>query len=143
MTIRPRAVRALRDARVRLRDVAAASHAMSTAASELSRDELAQEEDRLEDFLDEATDVLGRARSIYDVDQVDEITGVYRLSVIDANHRHQQAVAAAELTATKLRERAKQLRQAECLVERVEHELVCRDARAEQRANDDMSARRR
>lgn len=143
MTIRPRAVRALRDARVRLRDVAAASHAMTTAACERSRAELAEEHERLDDFYDEATDVLEAARSVHDLDMVGEITGVHRLAVADARVRVDRADAARETTADQLRARARQLRQAERLVERVDCELGKREARREQRANDDLSARRR
>jgi flagellar biosynthesis chaperone FliJ len=142
VTIRPRAVRALRDARARLRDVAAASHAVASAASDRTRTELEEEETKLQDFLDDAAEALITVRTVHELDELDDITGVYELAVVDAAARHASASAATEASAEALRGRARQLRQAERLVDRVDGELASREARVEQRSHDDMSARR-
>jgi len=143
VTIRPRAVRALHDARVRLRDAAAASHATAAAVRDTSRFALVREQDALEDFLDEATDILAAASNVHELSRVGETTGVYKLEVADANTRLDEATAAAEKTADHLRDSARKLRRAEKLVERVTDERVRTEARGEQRANDDLATRRR
>jgi flagellar biosynthesis chaperone FliJ len=143
MTIRPRAVRALRDARERLRDAAAATHAQSTAARELSAADLAVEERRLSEHMDEAPTLLSTARTVHELDRVAETTGVYRIAIADASTRLQSATALTDQTAGKLRERTRQLRSAERLVEIVDDSRAKLEARNEQRANDDLASRRR
>jgi flagellar biosynthesis chaperone FliJ len=143
VTIRPRAARALRDARTRLRDVAAASHARSAADRDRERDALAAEHHRLEEHLDAAGDALAAARSVHDLDTFEDLTGAHRLAVSDASARHRAASAAADATALALRERSRQLRAAEHLVDRVEDLHGQRASRDEQRAHDDLAARRR
>jgi flagellar biosynthesis chaperone FliJ len=136
-------VRALRDARERLRDAAAATHSNATAACDESRAELEASHDRLEAFLDDAADELASVRNVHDIDLLHAITGSHRLAVADAASRHAQAIAITEVTAGDLRTRARQLRTAEKLVELVGSQRDSREARAEQRASDDMSSRRR
>lgn len=143
MTIRPRAVRALRDARTRLRDAAAASHAVATAARETSHVALVREQDALEDFLDEATDILAAANNVHDLSSVGEITGVYKLEIADASSRHDEATAAAEASAELLRDKARLLRRAEKLVERVTQDRAKSEAKVEQRMNDDLTKRKK
>ena len=143
MTIRPRAVRALRDARTRLRDVAAATHANASAARDTSHLALVHEQSRLEDYLDEATDLLAAAGNVHDLSQVGEITGVHKLEIADASARHDEAVARAETTADDLRDRSRLLRRAEKLVERVDQDRARVEARGEQRLNDDITGSRR
>jgi flagellar export protein FliJ len=143
VTIRPRAVRALRDARVRLRDVAAASLATATAAKDHSHLTLVREQDRLEDFLDEATGVLASATNVHELSRVAEHTGVYKLDIVEAENGLAAASAAASTAADHLRDRARLLRRAEKLVERVVEHHAKVEAKAEQKANDDMSTRRK
>lgn len=143
MTIKPRVVRALKDARTRLRDVAAAAHAVALADAEDTAEHLKIEEDTLEMALDDAATTLAEARSVYDLDEVEEVTGVYRIAVADAQVRHAEAIGHSETTGEHLRVRARQLRTAERLVERVEDIHARHEARAEQRGADDMAARRR
>lgn len=143
MTIKPRVVRALRDARTRLRDVAAAAHSTTAAARDQRARELADEHGALEDALDQAATTLSAARTIDAVARVAESTGAYRLAVADAAHRHDAAVVASDATASKLRERTRQLRTAERLVEIVDDHRAKREATAEQRGSDDLAARRR
>ena len=143
MTIRPRAVRALRDVRERLRDAAAASHATAVDQREAAGDQLAASHDKLEAFLDDAPQALQAVTSVYDIDRITDVAGGYRLAIADAAARHQQAIAITEVTAGTLRERARQLRTAEKLVELVDDHRARSDARAEQRGHDDIAGRRR
>jgi flagellar biosynthesis chaperone FliJ len=143
MTIRIRVVRALKDVRTRLRDVAAAAHSNAAGVRDRSAQELAAEHDQLEAALDQAADTLAAARTVHELDRVADDTGVHRLSVADAEKRHEVALAASQTTADRLRERTRQLRAAERLVERGEHRRARRESRAEQRRADDMAARRR
>lgn len=143
MTIKPRVVRALRDARTRMRDAAAAEHSTTTAARERAEQKLADERAALDAALDAAADSLAAARTVHEVDRVAESTGVYRLAVVDAATRHSQAVHANHATAARLHERTRQLKTAERLVDLVEDFRAKREATAEQRSADDMAARRK
>lgn len=143
MTLRPRAVRALRDVRTRLRDAAAASHAVASAARDHSQHALVRERDRLEEFLDDAADVLAAAESVHDLLSVGDITGELELQITDAQVRHAEAATAAANAADRLRDRASALRRAEKLVERVDRERAHRESKSEQRLNDDLAGRRR
>ena len=143
MTIKPRVVRALKDARTRLRDVAAAAHSTTAAARDRCAQDLADEHASLETALDVAAGTLAAARSVHELDRVAESTGVYRLAIVDATQRHVDAVAATETTANRLRERTRQLRTAERLVELVDDHRAKREADAEQRGADDLASRRR
>jgi flagellar biosynthesis chaperone FliJ len=143
MTIKIRVVRTLKEVRTRLRDVAAAAHANAAGIRDRSAQELQAEHEQLENALDEAIDELAAARTVYELDLVAEATGGQRLSVADAARRHQSALAASETTADRLRERTRQLRAAEQLVERADHRRARRESRAEQRRADDLAARRR
>ena len=142
MTIRPRAVRALRDVRERLRDAAAATHATASAARDASQVALVDEMHRLARHVGEAEQVLGNARTVYDLERYDEDTGVHRIAIADATKRRDQATAASQVTATSLRDSTRRLRSAEKLVELVETNRDRRASAAEQRANDDLAARR-
>ena len=143
MTIRPRAIRALRDVRMRLRDAAAASHATASAARDTSHLALVSQRESLDDFLDEASEMLAAASNVHDLCSVGDITGEFELEVADASARHDEAVAAVAISADHLRDRSRQLRRAEKMVERVDLDRARVDARGEQRMNDDLSTRRR
>jgi len=143
MTIKIRVVRTLKEVRTRLRDVAAAAHSNAAVVRDRSAQELQAEHDQLETALDQAADSLAAASSVHELDRVAEMTDVHRMSVADAAKRHEVALAESETTAGQLRERTRQLRSAERLVERADHRRARRESRAEQRRNDDMSVRRR
>jgi len=143
MTIKPRVVRALKDARARLRDVAAAAHSTASAHSDRSARELAGEHESLSSALDAAVDDLAAARTVHDLDQVAAATSEYRMSLAEAMQRHAEAAAATETAADHLRVRTRQLRTAERLVDRVEEHRAKREARAEQHRADDLAGRRR
>jgi len=141
--IKPRVVRALKDARTRLRDAAAAAHANAAATRDRCADEVRDEHESLEAALDDAAGTLAEARTVHELDRVAESTGVYRLAVADASERHATAAAASQTTAEQLRARTRQLRTAERLVELVDGHHAKREARAEQHGSDDLAARRR
>jgi hypothetical protein len=143
VTIRPRVVRALRDARTRLRDVAAAAHATASAERDARARALEDHRATLETALDHAAGALAGARSVYEIDLVAEGTGVHRFAVADATERHTEATAVTATTAEQLRGRTRQLRTAERLVDLVDEHRAKHEARAEQRSADDMAARRR
>ena len=143
MTIKPRVARALKDARTRLRDVAAAAHSTASAESERAAKALEGEHESLEAALDAASGALAGARTVNDLDQVAATTSEYRILVADAMERHAVATAATETTADRLRERTRQLRTAERVVDLIDQHRAKRESRAEQRHTDDMAARRR
>ncbi len=143
MTIRPRAARNVRDLRSRLRDIAAATHANTVAAQQRSLEALQAERRALDEHLDTAEHELLEARSVLDIEMFDEDTGVYRIAIADATKKLDDDTTQTKLSEAALRERARQLRSSEKLVERLELGLAQREASAEQRANDDISARRR
>lgn len=143
MTIKPRVARALKDARTRLRDVAAAAHSTASAQSDRSARQLEAEQQTLESALDEAASALATATSVLELDRVADTTGAYRLSLADAMQRHADLAAVTQTTADRLRERTRQLKTAERVVELVEERRARSESRAEQRRTDDMASRRR
>ena len=143
MTIRPRAVRALRDVRSRLRDVAAAQVTVANTEREHSHLALVGEHDRLDEQLDGATAELAAARTVHDLDRVAESTGVHRLEILEASARLDAAKRIADAAQDRLRDSSRSLRQAEKLEERVELARAKVEARGEQRLNDDISSARR
>lgn len=142
MTIRPRAARALLDARSKLRDIAAATHAQAAAQRDRTHLALVEEQDALDAHLDTASELLTAAASVWDLDEVSEITGVHKLQIKDAETRVAQATATSDATAAKLRESSRKLRTAEQILDRVTTERDKAIASAEQRTNDDMVAAR-
>ncbi|MBL0218074.1 MAG: hypothetical protein IPQ07_29865 [Myxococcales bacterium] len=128
---------------MRLRDAAAASHATASAARDTSHLALVSQRESLDDFLDEASEMLAAASNVHDLCSVGDITGEFELEVADASARHDEAVAAVAISADHLRDRSRQLRRAEKMVERVDLDRARVDARGEQRMNDDLSTRRR
>ncbi|CAN5919234.1 hypothetical protein BH11MYX2_BH11MYX2_13410 [soil metagenome] len=143
MTIRPRAAKSIRDIRSRLRDLAAASHANTVAERDRSRDAVLLEEQALEQHFDTAQHELLEARSIYDLQSVDEDTGVHRIAIADAQKVLASNTKQTQVSEAALRESSRKLKSSEALVERIEDLISRRDAKAEQRAHDDMSPRKR
>ena len=143
MTIRPRAAKSIRDIRARLRDLAAASHANTVAVRDRSRDAVVLEQQALEEHFDTAPSELLGARSIYDLQSVDEDTGVHRIAIADAQKTLADHTKQTQISEAALRESSRKLKSSEALVERIEDIISRRDAKAEQRSQDDMSQRKR
>ncbi len=140
MTLRPRAVKALKDARTKLRDIAAAAHANDSAVRDRAQLQVVAAEDTLDEYLDEATDVLAAASSVWDLDEVSEITGVHKLAIVDAQSEATKAQAVSDASAERLRDSARKLKVAEELLDRCHTEQRHAVAKAEQRSNDDLAA---
>ncbi len=142
MTINPRAIRALRDARTRLRDIAAAEHGQATGARERVALHLASERDALTAQLDDASDELASARTIHQLVLVAALVDEHHGSIANATRAHADASGEVDRAAERLRDRTRQLRTAEKLVEISKQERATSEARAEQRSADDRGARR-
>lgn len=143
MSIRPRSARALRDVRERLRDVAAASHACAVVAHDHTRRRVAEEEQRLAEFFDDAHAALAAARTVHDLDRIADHHTEHRLVLATASAEAETAEVAVRDSQLKLRDSARDLRIAERTLDRIELQLVRDEARAEQRANDDLVGKRK
>jgi flagellar export protein FliJ len=143
MTIKPRVVRALRDARTRLRDAAIAEHTLAAHDGLTASAQLASERGRLESVLDDAHVTLAAARNVHELGRVAELVTAHHGAIAIAAKVEADAAVVTEAAAAKLRERARALRAAEHLVELSDRHRNMRDAKREQRGNDDLSARRR
>lgn len=125
-----------------MRDAAAATHATASATREASQVALVDEQSQLERHVDEATQVLSSARTVYDLERYDEDTGVHRIAIADATTKRDQATAASQATAQHLRDSTRKLRSAEKIAEIVHTTRERAASKAEQLANDDMAGRR-
>ena len=125
-----------------MRDAAAATHATASATREASQVALVDEQSQLERHVDEATQVLSSARTVYDLERYDEDTGVHRIAIADATTKRDQATAASQATAQHLRDSTRKLRSAEKIAEIVHTTRELAASKAEQLANDDMAGRR-
>jgi hypothetical protein len=143
MTINPRVVRALRNAREKLRDAAAAEHNSAATDRDEAARRLAGERDHLSAFLADAHGALAAARNVHDLAQVAAVVDSHHTKIADASRGHAEAAAIAEVTAGRLRDRARQLRTAERLVDMSDRFRAEREARVEQRGADDLNGRRR
>ena len=129
MTINPRAVRVLRDARTRLREAAAAEHSIAASDRDAAAERLSNEHDSLEATLDDAGAQLADARTVHDLDQVAAIVVSHRDAITVASKTHADASTVADQTAGRLRERARQLKTAERLVDMSDRMRADREAR--------------
>ena len=143
MTINPRAIRALRDARTRLRDIAAAEHGEATGARERVALRLATEREALTTRLDEASTELAEARTIHQLVLVAALVDEHHDAIATTIRAHADASGHADHAAGRLRQRTRELRTAEKLVEISKQERDTSEAKAEQRSADDRHGARR
>jgi hypothetical protein len=136
-------VRALRTARTRLRDIAAADCAVAAHARELASGAASDAATAYSHALDAAAGALAGARTVEDLVRVAAQSGEQQALVVDANRDAAVAAAAAEQASARLRARARQLRVADKLLEQVQHQRARRDSRADRLASDDLAARRK
>lgn len=141
MAINTRAAKMLREARTRMRDVAAAEHAVAQSGQHDAAKRLETEHQSLADTIDGAGAQLANARNVHDLDQVAMMINAHKYAIDAAVKTHDDAKAAAELTAGKLRERARQLATAERIVEIAVKTRSDSEARHEQRTTDDIGGR--
>jgi flagellar biosynthesis chaperone FliJ len=143
MTQRSRSARVLRDVRTRLRDVAAATHAITTAQRDEAKRRLETEEDRLESLLSHAHHAFAGARTVHIFDDVAMHVGAQEHAIKDATTVHATHASRAAESHLKLVASARLLETAERIVDRIDAEAARREARNEQRANDDIAAKRK
>jgi hypothetical protein len=143
MTINSRVARSVRDLRSRLRDLAAAEHGEATVATQVAAGQVAIQQQRLEDTLDEAEDVLATVTHVYALDHVAERVASQRHAIGEAATAHAAAAEISNLAEARLKSRIRQLKTAERVVERVVEHRVSREAKAEQNASDDLVNARR
>lgn len=139
MTIDPRAARALRAARTRLRDIAAAEHFDSMDTRERAADRLASEHDLLATRITQAATELAAAKTVHDLMFVAELVSEQRGAIAVAQRAHADASATVDRAADRLRDRTRQLRTAEKIVDMVETARETAEAKTEQRAADDLA----
>lgn len=142
MSIDPRAARALRAARTRLRDAAAAEHALAANARDGVADKLRTEHDRLDEVLADAHLALAAARTVYELDLVADDIALQKRAIANVATEHAAAIAVVDRASEALRAKTRQLRTAEKIVELVDNERATRDARTEQRTTDDLASTR-
>jgi hypothetical protein len=143
MTIRASVARQVREARERLRDLAAADHAVAENANRAASEQVASEKARLALVLDDAPAALEAATSVYDLERVALVVDDQEDAVVSAEKDRAVAADRARLSAAQLRERTRLLRSAEKVVELVEKSRATAEARAEQRTADDLAGSRR
>jgi hypothetical protein len=130
----------LSEARRRLRDVAAGTHARADAVhleAQRAHDDAAQ---ALESELDGALDRLGATRSVDGLIRFVEEIGSARLRVEDHGREAAQLGAAAEESRQALRGRARELKLAERLLERQRAVMARAEQRREQHLTDERAA---
>ena len=142
MTNRSRSARVLRDVRTRLRDVAAASHALASATHDDHKRILVAEETRLEAALDEAQHVLAAVRNVNDFDLVAGHIDGHKVAIADAVSTHASSATRVQESQVHLVASTRKLKTAERIVDRIDVELARRESRDEQRAHDDLARRR-
>ena len=142
MSIQPRTVRALRDARRRLRDAAAADHGVASSAHARANADAADADAAVDAGLSGAIGALAAARSVADLDRVHAHLDDDRAAAADAHALVRIAASAADDAAQRLVARERQLRSVEKLIERMDGERARSEAKADQRMTDDHASRR-
>lgn len=141
MTIRPRVVRAVRAARVHLRDVAAAEHMRRRTEAEMAERDRQQAAQALATRLAAAPGQLANATSVSQVIRVIQTVDVERdevaRTVATASTAHEQSSEAAQ----QLRDRERAVRTIDRVAEQIRDARAQVEAKAEQAACDDLAAR--
>ena len=142
MTNRARNARVLREVRTRLRDIAAASHAVASAQHDTTQRTLASEENQLEAYLDTAHVTMSAVRNVHDFDFVTHHIDGHKQAIAGAAAEHATSTNRMNQSHLALVTSTRQLKTAEKIVERIDHELARKEHRNEQRAQDDLTRRR-
>jgi flagellar biosynthesis chaperone FliJ len=141
MTIDRRTVRTLRDVRSKLRDLALAEHA-STSATQLRCAELMEAaRSELEQTFTSAGAALRGAQSIADLERVSQEVAAHHVLVDEASADLAAAELRTEEASRQLRQRARQMESAERLFDQTRRESAKRVHRKEQRSHDDLRRR--
>lgn len=137
-----RNARVLREVRTRLRDLAAASHAVATAQHDTTKSVLEAEEHGLESYLDNAHVSMSGARTVYDFDLVSFHIDGHKQAINDAAAEHDTSTTRMQQSHLALVASTRQLKTAEKLVDRISEEMARAEHKSEQRAHDDLGRRR-
>jgi hypothetical protein len=143
MTMRIAVVRQVREVRERLRDAAAAEHAVAETESRTAAERAAGERRRLELVVSTASSQLEQATSVYDLERIALVVDSQEDAVAEAAADAAAALERAMASARELRERTRTLRTAEKAIEVIGRRRAMREARAEQRGADDLAGRRK
>jgi flagellar export protein FliJ len=142
MTNRARTARVLREVRTRMRDLAAASHAVAAAHHDTAQRTLVAEENHLQAYLDNAHLSLAAARNVNDFDFVSYHVDGHKQAIAGAAAEHTTSATRMNQSHVALVASTRQLKTAEKLVERIDLEVAKIEQRNEQRAQDDLTRRR-
>lgn len=143
MTIDRRTIRALRDVRGKLRDLALAEHA-TTSATQLRCEEVkAAARAELEDSFASASAALGTASTVAQLERISQDVAAHHVCLDEASAELAAAVLRTEEASRQLRQRAQQVESARRISENVERESAQRVSRQEQRSHDDLRRRPR
>lgn len=143
MTMRPRAIRAVMQARTSMRDLAAATNSRAqneAAAARHAADRAAGELDRA---IADANARMATSGSVAELCRIADELEADRAAVKDAEKVRATAAAALERAITTLQQRERQLRTVERALDNVLEHRAGGENRAEQQLNDDLNNRRR
>ncbi|HEV7556258.1 MAG TPA: flagellar FliJ family protein, partial [Kofleriaceae bacterium] len=124
-----------------MREAAAAEHSVAMSERDAAAQHLANQHDSLAATLDDASTQLANARTVHDLGHVAAIVVSHRDAICVASKTHADASSVADQTAGRLRDRARQLKTAERLVDMSDRMRSERDAKLDQRLTDDISGR--
>lgn len=141
MTIDRRIVRTLRDVRGKLRDLAQAEHATTSASQKRCEQAVARAKTDLEGMIAAAGDQLRTAASVAELDRISQAAAAHHVCIDEAANELAAAVVMVEESGAQLRQRAQQVVSAERLFDRVQRESAVRVNRREQRSHDDLRRR--
>jgi flagellar export protein FliJ len=143
VTVPPRTVRALRDARRLLRDAAAAEWNDATTTSQRYAEAASAADDEADETLDRAVDALAQARTVHDLHRVAETVAQSRAEADEAARVARAAEAQAAAARERLVTRERQLRTVDRLLDRMHAERARGDAKSDQSLADDRAGRPR
>jgi hypothetical protein len=141
MTVNRRMVRSLRDVRLCLRELALAEHAAVSDSEMRAEEILAAANHDLEGTLAGAPAAMSAASSIAELDRISQMVAAHHVCLDEASGGYAAAVALTEAAYAVLRDRTRQARSAERLVERFDRESARRESAQEQRSHDDQHRR--
>lgn len=141
MTIDRRTVRTLRDVRGKLRDLALAEQA-STSANQLRCQEIMEAaRTELEGSFSTAGEALRSACHVGELERISQHIAAHHVCLDEASADLAAAVLRSEEASRQLRQRAQQVESARRISENVERESALRVSRKEQRSHDDLRRR--
>lgn len=139
MTVRPRQLRAVIAARGRLRDLAGVAHANAAAAEQEAADAASTAAAELEQSLATARDRMASSSGVTDLMRIADELAADRAQAAAAEKAREAANARARASAAALRQRERELRTVERVLEDSRERLAAMAEKGEQRATDDRT----